>query len=71
MQEGDEIHCRIRIDPERRRVGLSLRQASEESYVEMDWREEARTGLGEEDEAGLANRQLETALGTLQPEVTD
>ena len=30
VQEGDEVHVRvIRIDPERRRIGLSLRQAAE------------------------------------------
>jgi small subunit ribosomal protein S1 len=72
VQEGDEVRVRIiRIDPERRRVGLSLRQASEEAYVEVDWREEARSGLGEEGEDGLANRQFEAALGTLQNEGID
>jgi small subunit ribosomal protein S1 len=69
VQEGDSIQVRIiRIDPERRRVGLSLRQASEEAYVQMDWREEARSGLGQEEPA---NRQLEAALGTMQVEEAD
>lgn len=41
VHEGDEIQVRIiRIDPERRRVGLSMRQASDEAYMEVDWREE-------------------------------
>jgi small subunit ribosomal protein S1 len=72
VQEGDEIRVRIiRIDPERRRVGLSLRQASEEAYVEMDWREEAKSGRGEEGEESLTNRQLEAALGSLQQDGTD
>jgi small subunit ribosomal protein S1 len=43
VQEGDEVQVRvIRIDPQRRRIGLSLRQASEEAYVEMDWQEDAQ-----------------------------
>jgi small subunit ribosomal protein S1 len=72
VQEGDEVRVRIiRIDPERRRVGLSLRQASEEAYVEVDWREEAKSGLGEGAETELANRQIEAALGTLQNEGLD
>jgi small subunit ribosomal protein S1 len=72
VQEGDQVQVRIiRIDPERRRVGLSLRQASEETYVEVDWREEAKSGLGEETEAEPTNRQLEAALGALQNEGTD
>jgi small subunit ribosomal protein S1 len=72
VQEGDQVQVRIiRIDPERRRVGLSLRQASEETYVEVDWREEAKSGLSGEAEAELTNRQLEAALGALQNEGTD
>jgi small subunit ribosomal protein S1 len=36
VQEGDVVQVRvIRIDPQHRRIGLSLRQASDESYV--DW----------------------------------
>ncbi|OQA40707.1 MAG: 30S ribosomal protein S1 [Chloroflexi bacterium ADurb.Bin325] len=43
VHEGDEVAVRvIRVDPQRRRIGLSLRQASDDSYVEMDWRDEAR-----------------------------
>jgi ribosomal protein S1 len=32
----------IRIDTERRRIGLSMRQAAEDTYVEVDWRVEAQ-----------------------------
>lgn len=43
VQEGDQVQVRIvRIDPQRRRVGLSLRQASEDTYVEVDWQEDAQ-----------------------------
>jgi predicted RNA-binding protein with RPS1 domain len=42
VHEGDPVEVRIiRIDPERRRVGLSMRQASDEAYMEVDWRDEA------------------------------
>ncbi|MCX7676153.1 MAG: S1 RNA-binding domain-containing protein, partial [Alteraurantiacibacter sp.] len=45
VHEGDEVQVRIiRIDPERRRIGLSLRQASEDAYVEVDWQAEAQAG---------------------------
>ena len=51
VHEGDVVHVRvIRIDPERRRIGLSLRQAAEEAYVEVDWQEEADTLLSEGDQ---------------------
>ena len=64
VQEGDEVQVRIiRIDPQRRRVGLSLRQASEESYVQVDWQEEADNAFAEEDD----EEQLDT-LGAFSAE---
>jgi small subunit ribosomal protein S1 len=40
VQEGDVVQVRvIRIDPQHRRIGLSLRQASEDNYV--DWQANA------------------------------
>jgi small subunit ribosomal protein S1 len=46
VHEGDEVHVRImRIDAERRRIALSLRQAAEDAYVEVDWRDGAQAGL--------------------------
>jgi small subunit ribosomal protein S1 len=42
VQEGDEVQVRvIRIDPQHRRIGLSLRQASEDAYV--DWQADAES----------------------------
>jgi small subunit ribosomal protein S1 len=42
VQEGDEVQVRvIRIDPQHRRIGLSLRQASDEAYV--DWQADAES----------------------------
>jgi len=38
VKVGDELTLRvIRIDPEHRRVGLSLKQAAPDEYVELDW----------------------------------
>jgi small subunit ribosomal protein S1 len=39
VKEGDVLNLRvIRIDPARRRMGLSLKRAAEEEYAEVDWR---------------------------------
>lgn len=53
VKEGDRVQARIlRIDPKAKRMGLSIKQASEEAYVEVDWDvaeedEEADTGTWE------------------------
>ena len=40
VREGDRVQVRIlSIDPQSRRIGLSIKQASEEAYVEVDWEE--------------------------------
>jgi small subunit ribosomal protein S1 len=42
VHEGEQLQLRIiRIDSDRRRVGLSLRKAAEEAYLEVDWCDEA------------------------------
>lgn len=47
VKEGDNYTLRIiRIEPQRRRIGLSLKRVSDERYAEIDWRE-----IGDEDEA--------------------
>ncbi len=51
VHEGDEVQVRIiRIDPQRRRVGLSMRQAADDAYVEVDWQEEADALLADLDD---------------------
>ncbi len=38
VKEGQRVQARIiNIDPERKRMGLSIKQADEEAYVEIDW----------------------------------
>jgi small subunit ribosomal protein S1 len=66
VQEGDEVQVRvIKVDPQNRRVGLSLRQASEESYVEVDWREQGEPTPTDETPV---NEQMVAALRLAQDE---
>ena len=66
VHEGDEVQVRIiKVDPQNRRVGLSLRQASEESYVEMDWRDQAASALGSTESV---NEQMVAALREAEEE---
>jgi small subunit ribosomal protein S1 len=40
LKEGDSVALRIiRVDAERRRMGLSLKRVEEGEYVDLDWRE--------------------------------
>lgn len=62
VREGDVVKVRIlRIEPERRRLGLSLKQAAEE-YVEVDWEPSEGTGQGE-DAATSAGTEAEPEAG--------
>jgi small subunit ribosomal protein S1 len=66
VHEGDEVQVRIiKVDPQNRRVGLSLRQASEESYVEVDWREQGELAPTD---AEPVNEQMVAALKLAQDE---
>ena len=41
VKEGEELKLRIvRIDPARKRMGLSLKRVDDEAYAEVDWRAE-------------------------------
>jgi len=63
IHEGDQVQVRIiRIDTQHRRIGLSLRQTSEDSYVEMDWRADMQTALNDDGRAD--SRPLLAALET-------
>lgn len=54
VKEGDEVTLRIiKIDPERRRIGLSLRKVDSPAYADLDWKmalaeEVKETQIGEE-----------------------
>jgi len=58
VKTGQTLNLRIiRIDPQRRRMALSLKQAPEEEYVEFDWRE--ASDEVSEDEEPLAGHTLD------------
>jgi len=58
VKTGQTLTLRIiRIDPQRRRMALSLKQAPEEEYVEFDWRE--ASDEVSEDEEPLAGHTLD------------
>lgn len=49
VKEGDVVSVKIvRIDPQQRRIGLSLKQAQEELEEDFDWRQELEYSLKEE-----------------------
>ncbi len=61
VQEGDVVTLRIvRIDQERRRVGLSMRRVDSEEYLELDWRS-ALSSANEEAEEDAPAAELEAA----------
>jgi small subunit ribosomal protein S1 len=65
VQEGDQVAVRIiRIDTQHRRIALSLRQATDDAYVEVDWRAEAQVALDDRQE--LTNQPFLAALGPLR-----
>ena len=59
VQTGDQLDVRIiRIDPQRRRMGLSLRLALEEAWVEVDWRDDETNEDDQGDEDETVNEQI-------------
>lgn len=68
VKEGDVVTLRIiRIDADRRRMGLSLKRVEEGEYVDLDWREGYPSDLTEE-EAELEGPEAEYKLS---PEVEE
>jgi small subunit ribosomal protein S1 len=68
IREGDTVTLRIiRIDADRRRMGLSLKRVEEGEYVDLDWREGYRSDLAGE-EAELEELEAEYELS---PEVEE
>jgi small subunit ribosomal protein S1 len=56
VKEGDVVTLRIiKIDPERRRIGLSLRKVDSPAYADLDWKmdlaEEVREAHSPEEQA--------------------
>jgi small subunit ribosomal protein S1 len=48
VKEGDVVTLRvIKIDPERRRIGLSLRKVDSPAYADLDWKMALAEEIGE------------------------
>ncbi len=63
VKEGETVRVRIlRIDPEAKRMGLSLKQAAEEAYVEVDW------DIADEDEEDTGSWEVLEDLQTAEEE---
>lgn len=64
LREGDVVTLRIiRVDANRRRMGLSLKRVEEEEYVDLDWREGYPSDLAGE-EAELEEPEAEYELSS-------
>ena len=61
ISEGDEVTLRIiKIDPERRRIGLSLRKVDSAAYADLDW----KMALAEEVEEAQESEEVEALAET-------
>lgn len=68
VREGDQVQVRIiHMDAQRRRLGLSMRQVAEESYIDIEWREEAKEEL-KQGEAEQPVDKHEVILAALEPQ---
>ena len=55
VKEGDVVTLRvIKIDPERRRIGLSLRKVDSPAYADLDWKMALSGEVGETKETPVA-----------------
>lgn len=70
VKEGDEITLRvIKIDPERRRIGLSLRKVDSAAYSDLDWKMELAEEVEEVVEEVLEGKEdLPKVQATAEPE---
>jgi small subunit ribosomal protein S1 len=68
VREGEKYVMRIiRIDPTRRRMGLSLRRVTDPQYADLDWQAE----LGAEEPPEVPEYEAEAAVLLEQPEPED
>jgi small subunit ribosomal protein S1 len=66
VKEGDVVTLRvIKIDPERRRIGLSLRKVDSPAYADLDWKMALSEEVGDVDEVE-AGEELEGEVGGLE-----
>lgn len=66
VREGEVVTLRIiKIDPERRRIGLSRRKVDSAAYTDLDWR------MALSDEIGQEQLEDSPEIGLEQPEQTE
>ena len=60
VREGDVVTLRvIKIDPERRRIGLSLRKVDSPAYADLDWKMALADEVAHKDEEPQIDEQVE------------
>jgi small subunit ribosomal protein S1 len=70
VHEGDVVTLRvIRVDPERRRIGLSLRKVDSPAYADFDWKMALANEVGKADEAETQSVLEEEAAPQAEEEV--
>jgi small subunit ribosomal protein S1 len=68
VKEGQHVRLRvIKIEPEKRRMGLSLKRVAEEEYAVVDW----APAEGDEAEASIADAMAEKAEAQVVEEEID
>jgi predicted RNA-binding protein with RPS1 domain len=66
LREGEVVTLRvIKIDPERRRIGLSLRKVDSPAYADLDWK------MALADEVGKVHEAEESAMPVASAEVEE
>ena len=62
VKESDVVTLRvIKIDPERRRIGLSLRKVDSPAYADLDWKMALAEEIGEAHDSETVESQVEEA----------
>ncbi len=76
VKEGDEVTLRvIKIDPERRRIGLSLRKVDSAAYSDLDWKMELAEEVEEVVEEVMESKEeppaVEATIETEPPSLVE
>jgi small subunit ribosomal protein S1 len=68
VKEGDVVTLRIiKIEPERRRIGLSLRKVDSAAYADLDWKMALSSEVGEVKGAGVEEMPAPEPAAEIQP----
>lgn len=68
VKEGDTLTLRvIKVDPERRRIGLSLRRVDSPAYADLDWKMALAEEIGKPQEEAAAEAPAEVEPAEVEP----